>query len=199
MAQAIRLRHILIMTWSRRGFIQSSVAAGLAFSIKPLRRLENVKYRTALIGSGWWGMNILREAMRAGTSRVVALCDVDNNQLEPAAEEVERLAGERPKRYRDYRELLAAEKPEIVIVATPDHWHPLITIAAVRAGAHVYVEKPISHTIKEGRAMVKAARDAKRVVQVGTHRRVSPHCVAGREFIQGGKAGKIGSVKCFVN
>src|SRR5438045_375451 len=188
-----------LMGLSRRGFIQSSVAAGLGFSIKPLRRAENVKYRTALVGSGWWGMNILREAMRAGASRVIALCDVDDNQLKPAAEEVERLAGERPKRYRDYRELLAAEKPDIVIVATPDHWHPLITIAAARAGAHVYVEKPIGHTIREGRAMVSAARDTGRVVQVGTHRRVSPHNVSGMEFLKSGKAGKIGMVRAFVH
>jgi hypothetical protein len=83
-------------------------------------------------------------------------------------------------------------------VATPDHWHPLITIA-VKAGAHVYVEKPISHTIKEGRAMVKAARAAGKVVQVGTHRRVSPHCVSGMKFLKEGKAGKIGMVRAFVH
>src|SRR6185312_10417025 len=85
------------------------------------------------------------------------------------------------------------------IVATPDHWHPLIMIAAVKAGAHVYVEKPIGHTINEGKAMVKAARDYDRVVQVGTHRRVSPHNVSGREFLRAGKAGKIGMVRAFVH
>ena len=74
-----------------------------------------------------------------------------------------------------------------------------MTIAAVKAGAHVYVEKPISHTILEGKAMVKAARDAGRVVQVGTHRRVSPHNVSGREFIRSGKLGKIGMIRAFVH
>jgi len=92
-----------------------------------------------------------------------------------------------------------ATKPEIVIVGTPDHWHPLIMIAAVKAGAHVYVEKPIGHTIMEGRAMVNAARSTGRVVQVGTHRRISPHNVSGREFIRSGKLGDIGMVRCFVN
>ena len=87
--------------------------------------------------------------------------------------------------------MLSKEKPEIVIVGTPDHWHPLQTIAAGQAGAHVYVEKPISHTILEGRAMVNAARAAERVVQVGTHRRVSPHNVSGREFIRSGKLGNL--------
>src|SRR2546422_7079917 len=103
------------------------------------------------------------------------MADVDENQLNPAAENVEKLSGDKPARYRDYRELLEKQKPDIAIVATPDHWHPLVMIAAVRAGAHVYVEKPISHTVLEGKAMVKAAREADRVVAVGLHRRVSPH------------------------
>src|SRR5207244_10694606 len=103
-----------------------------------------------------------------------------------------------PKRYADYREMLEREKPAIVIVATPDHWHPLITIAAMRAGAHVYLEKPISHTVLEGAAMVNAARETGKIVQVGTHRRVSPHTVSAREFIRSGKVGKIGAINCFV-
>src|SRR5207302_2813718 len=124
---------------------------------------------------------------------------VDQRQLAGAAAEVEKLSGDQPKGYPDFRELLAKEKPEIVIVATPDHWHPLAAIAAVRAGAHVYVEKPISHTIHEGRAMVKAARDTGRVVQVGTHRRVSPHNLSGMQFLKSGKAGHIGMVRAFVH
>ena len=86
-----------------------------------------------------------------------------------------------------------------MIVATPDHWHPLIAIAAMKAGAHVYVEKPICHTINEGKAMVKAARDTQRIVQVGTHRRASPHNISGIQFLKSGKAGKIGSVRAFVH
>ena len=186
---------------NRRNFIRTSVAAAFslpAFSIlgaeSPARR-----YRTALIGCGWWGGNILREAMASGACDVVGLCDVDTRQIDQLFGKVEQLAGQQPKRYKDYRELLAAEKPEIAIVATPDHWHALPMIAAVQAGAHVYVEKPISHTINEGRAMVKAARDTGRVVQVGTHRRISPHNVSGREFIRSGKLGKLGMVRCFVS
>ena len=144
-------------------------------------------------------MNILRCAMAAGQSKVVAMCDVDQPQLDRAAEEVAKLSGDTPKKYGDWRELLEKERPQIVINATPDHWHALPTIAAVKTGAHVYVEKPICHTINEGKAMVKAAREANRVVQVGTHRRISPHNVSGMEFIRSGKAGKIGMVRCFVH
>jgi predicted dehydrogenase len=183
------------MKMDRRDVLLSTMAAGAV----PLLAQNNRKYRTALVGTGWWGMNILREAMRAGESKVVAMCDVDPNQLNPAAADVEKLSGDQPKKYMDYRELLDKEKPEIVIVGTPDHWHPLVMIAAVKAGAHVYVEKPIGHTIQEGRAMVKAARAADRVVQVGTHRRVSPHNISGMEFLKSGKAGKIGMVRAFVH
>jgi len=144
-------------------------------------------------------MNILRVAMESGLSKVVALCDVDRNQLTTASAEVKKLSSDRHKLYSDYRELLAREKPEIVIVATPDHWHPLIAIAAMDIGAHVYVEKPIGHTINEGRAMVAAARRNNRVVQVGTHRRVSPHNRSGMDFLKSGKAGKIGMVRAFVH
>lgn len=186
---------------NRREFVKTTTAASLVYSALPIipSFSQTKKYSVALIGSGWWGMNILREAMAGGEAKVVALCDVDQNYLRPAVEEVQKLSSDKPKMYNDYRELITKEKPEIVIVATPDHWHPLITIMAVQHGAHVYVEKPISHTINEGRAMVKAARDHNRIVQVGTHRRVSPHNISGLEFLKSGKAGKIGMVRAFVH
>jgi predicted dehydrogenase len=187
---------------NRRKFVKTTAASSLVAGLNygtPILNAQPTKYRTAVIGSGWWGMNILREAMAAGQSKVVAMCDVDENQLNPAVAEVQKLSGDQPKLYRDYRELLQKEKPEIVIVGTPDHWHSLMMIAAVNAGAHVYVEKPIGHTIREGRAMVNAARATNRIVQVGTHRRISPHNLSGREFIRSGKLGKIGMVRAFVH
>ncbi|HEX8202227.1 MAG TPA: Gfo/Idh/MocA family oxidoreductase [Isosphaeraceae bacterium] len=189
------------MTLNRRDFVRTSMAAGAALAAPAVRAAAkaNPTYRAALVGTGWWGMNILREAIGSGQCRVVAMCDVDANQLRPAVAEVEGLTRDQPKPYKDYRELLEREKPEIVIVATPDHWHPLVMIAAVQAGAHVYVEKPISHTVAEGQAMVRAARAADRVVQVGTHRRVSPHNVSGMKFLKEGRAGKIGMVRAFVH
>jgi predicted dehydrogenase len=157
------------------------------------------QYRTALIGSGWWGMNILREAIAAGQSKVVALCDVDETQLEVSADELTSLTADQPKQYRDFRELFDKEDVEVAIIATPDHWHALQSIAALEAGAHVYVEKPTGHTVLESRAMVHAARQADRVVQVGLHRRIGPHHVSGMKFLKEGHVGKVGMVRMFVH
>ena len=190
---------------NRTDFLKTSALAGAALITDPLEvrafitRKAPQKYRTAVVGAGWWGGNILRAAVQAGESKIVALCDVDTRQLKKTGEELGKLTADQPKLYRDYREMLVAEKPDIVIVATPDHWHPLIAIAAMQAGAHVYVEKPISHTINEGKAMVKTARQTGRICQVGMHRRVSPHNVSGMEFLKSGKVGKIGMARAFVH
>ncbi|RMG20701.1 MAG: gfo/Idh/MocA family oxidoreductase, partial [Bacteroidetes bacterium] len=176
-------------------------AASLSYSALPLMSAlkRDKTYRIALIGSGWWGMNILREAIAYGQCKVVGICDVDRTHRENALAEVTRLNGDKPKGYEDFRECITNSKAEIVIVGTPDHWHALPTIFAIEHGAHVYVEKPIGHTINEGKAMVAAARKHNRIVQVGTHRRVSPHNMSGMDFLRQGKAGKISMVKCFVN
>ncbi|MGB7157614.1 MAG: Gfo/Idh/MocA family oxidoreductase [Tepidisphaeraceae bacterium] len=194
------------MQTSRRSFLKSSsMAAGsLALSAAPAilngqTTKSGVKHTVALLGCGWWGTNILGAALKDGRVKVVGLCDVDAAQIKKCAENIGKLTSDTPRTYVDYRELLEKEKPQLVIVGTPDHWHPLMMIAAVRAGAHVYVEKPIGHTVLEGAAMVKAARDSGRIVQVGTHRRVSPHNLSAREFIRSGKVGTIGEIKCFVN
>jgi predicted dehydrogenase len=184
---------------NRRNFVKLSASMGVVFNRRGSGLSRDRTYKTALVGTGWWGMNILRTALAAGRSRVVGMCDVDWNQLEPAAAEVSRLTGEEPRRYLDFRELLAGEKPEIVICATPDHWHPLVTIAALESGAHVYVEKPVGHTLREGLAMVGTARRCDRMVQVGTHRRVSPHNISGMKFLKSGRAGTITMVRAFVN
>ena len=147
------------MSVSRRAFLATSAVAGAAFAAPAVRAAgRNKKYRTALIGTGWWGMNILRTAIEAGDVDVIAMCDVDENQLGPAVADVEKLTGSIPKRYKDFRDLLDAEKPEIAIIGTPDHWHPLICVAACNAGAHVYVEKPLSRTFNESELVMKAAR-----------------------------------------
>ena len=183
---------------NRRTFVKKSSIAFSALPLLPaLARAEN--YTLALIGCGWCGMNILREAIAYRNCKVVGLCDVDKSALSSSETEVKSLCGDRPKKYTDYRELIQKEKPQIIIVGTPDHWHALCAIEAIKSGAHVYVEKPIGHTIGEGQAILKAARNYNRKVQVGTHRRVSPHNISAMDFLRQGKAGKISQVKAFIN
>ena len=190
------------MTLSRRKFLTASALAAVATTF-PTPAIHGAqrdkKYRTALVGSGWWGMNILETAIKTGTVVPVALVDVDKRHLDPAVKKIEEATGTAPKGFNDYRDMLEEIKPEIVINATPDHWHALITIDACKAGAHVYLEKPISHTVNEGIAMVKTARETNRTVQIGTHRRTSPHNMAAMEFLKSGKLGKIGSIRSFVH
>ena len=122
----------------RRHFLQTSLAA-TAFSALPIMpALARTRpYRLALFGTGWWGMNILREAMAYGNVKVVGLADVDRTHLTQSQAEVQHLNGDNAKIFGDYREMLKKTKPEIVIVGTPDHWHALNAIDAWEAGAHV--------------------------------------------------------------
>lgn len=184
------------MPLTRRRFITTT--AGLTLPLI-LGADKGKKLRTALVGCGWWGNHILDEAMASGESKVVGLSDVDTNALETTADHVKDESGDEPRKYQDFRELLDKEKPEIVIIATPDHWHALMTIAALKSGAHVFVEKPTGHTIQESRAMLNAADAAERVVQVGLHRRIGPHHVSGMKFLKGGGAGQVGMVRMFVH
>jgi predicted dehydrogenase len=187
------------MTFNRRQFIQTSAAASLIFGAVPLLQAKTGRmYRAALIGSGWWGMNLMREALASGQIKAVALCDVDPNPLEVSAEEIKDLTGDTPKTYRDYRELLDKEDIDIAIIATPDHWHALQAIAVLKAGAHVFVEKPTGHTVYESKALRDTARASGKTVQVGLHRRIGPHHVSGMKFLKNGAVGDIGAVKMFV-
>jgi predicted dehydrogenase len=186
---------------TRRRFLGTAALAGAAWTAAPfvLSAEPTRRYRTALIGCGWWGKNILREAIASGRVQVVGLCDVDTNTREVAADQVSDLNGDQPKTYNDYRELLEREKPELVLIATPDHWHALQSIAALKAGAHVFVEKPTGHSVNESRAMLQAARDSGRVVQVGLHRRIGPHHVAAMKFLKSGAVGEVGMVRLFAH
>ncbi len=184
----------------RRNFIKNTALAGMALTALSFILPKKIsKYTVALIGSGWWGMNILREAIRSGEVQVVALCDVDEAQIKKADAEVHQLCTDRPKHFKDFRECLRSTKPDIVINATPDHWHALIAIEAMKGGAHLFLEKPIGHTLKEGSAIQQVARDTQRICIVDFHRRYSPHNVSGMEFLKSGKVGQIRDVRAFVN
>ena len=158
------------------------------------------KKRVGLIGCGWYGKSDLLRLIQVAPVEVVSLCDVDKQMLAGAAEIVStrQASKKKPRTYHDYREMLKEKDLDVVLVGTPDHWHALPMIAALEAGADVYVQKPISVDVIEGQAMLAAARKHKRVVQVGTQRRSTPHLIEAREnIVKAGKLGKVGLVEVY--
>ena len=186
----------------RRKFLQTG-AAGLALSAAGSYAAEAAEAkpkRVGLIGTGWYGKCDLLRLIQVAPVEVVSLCDVDKKMLAEAAEIVasRQASRKKPLTYGDYRKMLAEKDLDIVLIATPDHWHALPMIAAVEAGLDVYVQKPISVDVVEGQAMLAAARKHKRVVQVGTQRRSTPHVVEARdEIIKSGKLGHVGLVEIY--
>jgi predicted dehydrogenase len=185
----------------RREFLKTSAAA-FAFSGLPTyaSQLADMRKRVGLIGTGWYGKTDLLRLIQVAPVDVVSLCDVDRRMLADAAALVasRQVSKKTPRTYTDYREMLKERDLDIVLVVTPDHWHALPMIDAVRSGADVWVQKPISVDIVEGQAMVAAARTYKRVVQVGMQRRSTPHLASARDrVIRAGMLGTIGLVEIY--
>jgi len=187
---------------NRRKFLEVS-AAGVALSAignYAAEFADQKPKRVGLIGTGWYGKADLLRLIQVAPVEVVSLCDVDKHMLADAAEMVasRQASKKKPRTYGDYREMLKEKDLDVVLIATPDHWHALAMIAAAEAGADIYVQKPISVDVAEGQAMLAAARKHKRVVQVGTQRRSTPHLIEARDtIIKEGKLGRIGVVEIY--
>jgi predicted dehydrogenase len=179
----------------RRDFIKQS-AALLAVSGLPsyAGQLGDMKKRVGLIGSGWYGKSDLLRLVQVAPVEVVSLCDVDKQMVSDAADLVatRQLSKQRPRTYSDYRAMLKERDLDIVLIDTPDHWHALPMIEAVKSGLDVWVQKPISVDVAEGQAMLAAARKYKKVVQVGMQRRSTPHLINAKNRII--KEGKLGTI-----
>lgn len=160
------------------------------------------KKRVALIGCGWYGKIDLLRLIQVAPVEVVGLCDVDSRMLSEAADLVasRQLSGKRPPVFKHYQEMLDRQKPELVLIATPDHWHALPALAAMAAGADLYLQKPVSLDVSEGKSILDAARKGGRVVQVGTQRRSTPHLMdAKKRVIDAGLLGEVAHAEicCF--
>lgn len=202
-------------TRSRRKFLADTgiVTAGLALGINRISALSynriigaNEMIRVGFIGVGNRGSQMLSTFMSMPDCEVAALCDVyepyitrDRSKVEPRY--IKAMPGQIPKmgevfpakveRYTEYRKLLENKSIDAVCIATPDHWHALQTIHSIQAGKDVYIEKPVSKTIKEGRAMINAAKNSKQVVTVGLNRRGAPTFQRLAKEIPSGKIGKV--------
>ena len=185
----------------RRDFLKQS-AALLAVSGLPsyAGQLGDMKKRVGMIGSGWYGKSDLLRLVQVAPVEVVSLCDVDKQMVSDAADLVatRQLSKKRPRVYSDYRALLKERDLDLVIIDTPDHWHALPMIEAVKSGLDVWVQKPVSVDVVEAQAMLAAARKYKRVVQVGMQRRSTPHLIHAKDrIIKEGKLGTIGLVEVY--
>lgn len=188
---------------SRRDFLQT-VGAGLALGLTAsnYRALAGVgpseRIQMGFIGVGSRGTELLREFMQHDDVEVAAICDVDESHLNQAVAAVGKKGKRKPQGFRDFRKLLEQREIEAVLIATPDHWHALPTIKAFQAGKDVYVEKPLSYSIGEGRMMVKAALANQRISQVGIQiHNHTPNYRRAVELVKSGMLGKISRVTCW--
>ena len=185
---------------SRRSFLRT--AAG-AFAFSALggfgADLVNQKpRRVCLIGAGWYGKSDLWRLVQVAPVEIAGIADPDKNMLAGAVEiaRQRQVSKKAPPTYSDFRQMLKEQKCDIVLVGSPDHWHALHAIAAMEAGADVYLQKPISVDVLEGEAILAAARRLGRVVQIGTQRRSTPHFIdVKKQIVEAGLLGKIGHVE----
>jgi predicted dehydrogenase len=190
------------MLFDRRGFMATSAGALASWLASPGAMAAEIGEgkRVGLIGCGWYGKCDLLRLLQVAPVEVVALCDVDRKMLDEACEMIaaRQMSHKRPRGHGDYREMLKEKDLDLVLVGTPDHWHALPALAAMEAGADLYLQKPISVDVVEGKAILETARRLGRVVQVGTQRRSTPHLIEAKErFIDSGLLGAIGHVEIF--
>jgi predicted dehydrogenase len=179
----------------RREFIQQAIHGAAVVSTTALSRTRilgaNERVVLGLIGCGGRGLAVAKLMRELPGVEFAAVCDV----YEPNAAAAREWAGPAARAFKDFRKLLEQKEGAAVLIATPDHWHAIPTVLACQAGKDVYVKKPLAHNIKEGRAMVAAARRYQRVVQAGTQHRSAPHYREVQRIIQSGELGEVRYVR----
>jgi predicted dehydrogenase len=191
---------MIIRKSNRREFLKGAAAVGgaVAATTLPTERgkaaeaAKPTKYIVGLMGAGGRGIWLLEnELAKRPEVKIAYVCDVDLNRAGKAADVVAKVTGKRPEAVQDYRRILDDKDVHALFNATPDHWHALSTIHSCQAGKDVYVEKPVSHSLWEGRKMVEAARKYKRVVQVGFQNRSAPYVKEAVEYVRSRQLGDV--------
>lgn len=202
--------------FSRRTFLMGALASAslpAMFSTMQARAASgpNDTILVGFIGVGRQGRTNMKEAINRGmdaNARVVAVCDLDSKRLHEGKELVEKIYAESKDKvpnyqgcemYADYRELLARSDLDAVIIVTPDHWHALPAVHAARAGKDIYLEKPLTYSIKEGQALVRAVRENKRILQVGSQHRSNKYFRNACELVRNGRIGNLKTIKVTVS
>lgn len=174
------------MSTSRRRFLKTGAALA---AVTPTAKVlgANERVNIGLIGTGGRCRHLMQALAKVTNARMAVLCDV----YEPNLDEARKLAGAPQAVARDYRAVLGNRDIDAVLIATPDHWHAPMTIDALAAGKHVYVEKPVTHKLAEGQQLLDAIAKHPRVVQVGTQQRSMPHIEKARQLVKEGRIGRV--------
>jgi predicted dehydrogenase len=178
------------MGYTRRSFAATLTAASYSRILG-----ANDRIQTGFIGYGLIGAQHVYDFKNQRDVDMAAMCDTYQPRLEQGLKEITREGAPKPRAYKDFRKLLDNKDIQAVVVSTPDHWHALMTILACQAGKDVYVEKPMTVFLREGRWMINAARKYKRVVQVGTQQRSGKHYQLAKQLVADGAIGKVHSVR----
>src|SRR5436190_11063420 len=173
---------------SRRSFFVGGVAAGLTAA-------PSDQIRLGVIGAGGRGTFVMGVFQKNAAVRVGAICDVYEPNLEQGLSNASKVAGNHPKAYRHYQELLADKDIQAVLIATPEHWHTQMVLDALAAGKDVYVEKPLCQTPEQGMQLVEAEKKTKNIIQCGMQRRSYDVYLEGRKVVAAGTLGTVRMVR----
>lgn len=181
--------------YNRRDFIRQSALAGTGLLLSPsvfsIGRLQSEMVVVGVVGTNSRGNYLARMFAQLPNVEVGYICDVDANVQNRTMAEIEKLTGKKPKGEKDVRKLLEVKDLDAVIIAAPDHWHAPATLMALKAGKHVYVEKPCSHNPAEGEMLVAAASKYNRLVQMGNQRRSFPKMIEAVQALREGIVGRV--------
>lgn len=185
---------------SRRTFTKTSIASAFAaaefLNLNPRAKGANDKITLALIGAHNQGRGVALRSIQQG-AQIKTICDIDDDVIRKFAPEVTSAQKRTPGSVKDFQRVLDDKEVDAVIIAAPDHWHTHMALLACQAGKDVYVEKPLSQTIREGQWIRDAARKYNRVMQVGIHRRSAEHCRSAAEYVASGKLGKVCMIRAW--
>ena len=180
---------------SRRNFIKTTAIAGVAATIQPIpfftNGLPSKKINVGVMGIRSRGLALAQNFAKLPDTEVTWICDVDQGYLDTGIAGIAKLQNRAPKGEKDIRKLLEDKDLDAICIAAPDHWHTPAAIMAVKAGKHVYVEKPCSHNPREGELLAEAERKYGRIIQMGNQRRSWPNVVRAMDELHGDAIGKV--------
>ncbi len=175
---------------SRRSFVKSTLAT-TAFAVPAINALgAGDTIRVGCIGTGGRCRHLMKSLATIPNVKIVAVCDIYDGHLAEGL----KLADPKATSTKRYKDILDSKDVDAVLIGTPDHWHAPMTLDAIAAGKDVYVEKPLTHAMSEGKALLDAAKKSEKIVQVGTQQRSMPHIQKGFELVQAGRLGKVHKV-----